>query len=105
MGGTPKLCRRFAYRAGISPVGNNVFSTYCFEGGLLDSIGKPGYHADYGSYKKFNGKQVARRVREYIEPGTELEASIEELDVLRNTDGNSVRHCEAFSTTADRPDE
>jgi hypothetical protein len=85
MGGT-KLCRRFGYRIGIPPVSNTVFATYCFDGGLLDSIGKPGYHAEYGSYKKFNGRQVARKVREYIEPGTELEASIEELDVLRNND-------------------
>lgn len=85
IGGT-QLCRRFAYRAGIPPVGNNVFLTYCFEGGLLESVGKPGYHAAYGSYKKFNGQQVARKVREYIEPGTELEASIEELDALRNPD-------------------
>lgn len=73
-----KLCRRFAFRAGLPPQ-NNVFSTFCFDGGLLDSVGKPGYHAQYLTYKRFHEKKVARKIREYMEPGTELEASIEEL--------------------------
>jgi hypothetical protein len=77
--GGNKVCRRFAFRAGTPPVQNNVFSTYCFEGGLLESVGKPGYHAQYLAYKKFLDKKVARKVREYIEPGTELEANIDEL--------------------------
>jgi hypothetical protein len=81
IGGT-KFCRRFAFRAGIAPVGNNVFSTYCFDSGLLDSVGKPGYDAEYGNYKKFAEKQVARKIREYIESGTELEATIYELTEL-----------------------
>jgi hypothetical protein len=81
IGGT-KFCRRFAFRAGIPPVGNNVFSTFCFDGSLLDSVGKPGYDAEYGNYKKFAEKQVARKIREYIESGTELEATIYELNEL-----------------------
>jgi hypothetical protein len=85
IGGT-KFCRRFAFRAGIPPVGNNVFSTFCFEGSLLDSVGKPGYDAEYGTYKKFAEKQVGRKVREYIESGTELEATIYELSELGTTD-------------------
>jgi len=80
------FCRRFAFRAGIPPVGNNVFSTFCFDGGLLESVGKPGYDAAYKKYKKFMGKQVARNIRESIEPGTELEASIVELSELHNAD-------------------
>jgi len=80
------FCRRFAFRAGIPPVGNNVFSTFCFNGGLLESVGKPGYYAAYKNYKKFMGKQVARKVREYIESGTELEASVVELSELHNAD-------------------
>ena len=81
IGGT-EFCRRFAIRAGIPPIGNNVFSTYCFENDLLKSIGTPGYEAEYKDYKKFAGKQVARKIREYIEPGTELEATIYELSEL-----------------------
>jgi hypothetical protein len=80
------FCRRFAFRAGIPPIGNNVFSTFCFDGSLLESVGKPGYTAAYKNYKKFAGKQVARKIREYIEPGTELEASIVELSELHNAD-------------------
>lgn len=80
-----KFCRRFSFRAGIPPV-NNVFSTFCFDGGLLDSVNAPGYAAEYKSYEEFAGKNVAREVREYIEPGTELEASIDELSELNNPD-------------------
>jgi hypothetical protein len=80
--GGAKFCRRFAFRAGIPPVGNNVFSTYCFDGGLLDSVGKPGYDAEYGNYKKFAEKQVAQKIREYTESDTELEAKIYELSEL-----------------------
>lgn len=77
-GGT-KLCRRFEYRVGIPPASNRVFSVYCFDHGLMDSVQKPGYRASYNVYRKFTGKEVARKIREYIEPGTELEASIDEL--------------------------
>ncbi|MCU1286924.1 MAG: hypothetical protein JWO13_3274 [Acidobacteriales bacterium] len=72
-------CRRFAFRAGVPPQ-NNVFSTFCFDGTLLESVGKPGYYAQYLSYRKFGEKKVAHHIREYLEPGTELEENIEELD-------------------------
>lgn len=84
--GTPKFCRRFAFRAGIPPIGNNVFLTYCFERGLLDSVFKPGYHAEYQNYRKLGEKQVARKIREYLEPGTEVGADIEELTELQRID-------------------
>ena len=85
IGGT-EFCRRFAFRAGIPPVGNNVFSTFCFEGSLIKSVGTPGYEAEYKNYKKFGDKQVARQIREYIESGTELEETIFELSELRAAD-------------------
>jgi hypothetical protein len=84
--GGAKVCRRFAFRAGVPPIGNNVFSTFCFEGSLLDSVSKPGYEVRYESYKKFTQKQVARKVHEYIEPGTELESTIYELNELGTSD-------------------
>jgi hypothetical protein len=84
-GGT-ELCRRFEFRAGIPPVSNRVFSTFCFQGDKLASIGRPGFHAEYNDYKRFGNKEVARRVREYIEPGEELEAKITELTELTNPD-------------------
>ena len=85
IGGT-KLCRRFTYRAGIPPIGNNVFSTFCLENGLIESVGQPGYAAAYVDYKKFGGQQVARKVYEYLEPGTQLEASINQLSELGASD-------------------
>ena len=80
------VCRRFTYMAGIAPASNKVFSTFCFEGGLLESVGIPGYHASYKRYKNFAGKRVAQTIREYIESGTEVEATIVELSELRSPD-------------------
>jgi hypothetical protein len=85
IGGT-KVCRRFTYMAGIAPVSNKVFSSFCFEGGLLDSVGAPGYQVSFKNYKNFGGKRVARTIGEYIESGTELEASITELTELKSPD-------------------
>lgn len=77
--GSTETCRRFGYRVGIAPATNTVFASYCFQDGLLESVGKPGYDADYGVYKKFGKQRVARRIREEIESGTTLEADIVEL--------------------------
>jgi hypothetical protein len=85
LGGT-EFCRRFTFRVGMPPVGNNVFSSFCFQGDKLASIGLPGFHAEYKDYKRFGNKEVARRIREYIEPGEELEAKITELTELTNPD-------------------
>lgn len=85
IGGT-KVCRRFTYMAGTAPVSNKVFSSFCFDGGLLDSVGTPGYHASYKNYKNFSGKRVAHTIGEYIVSGTELEAAITELTELKSPD-------------------
>lgn len=82
----PEVCRRFQFLASASHVTNPIFSTYCFSKGLLQSIGVPGYDLSYSNYKKFADKQVARTLGEYIEPGTELEADIEELIELPPAD-------------------
>jgi len=84
--GGSEVCRRFTFMAGIQPVSNKVFSSFCFDGGLLKSVSMPGYDASYSDYKTFAGKKVAHRIREYIEPGTELEATIKELSELKSPD-------------------
>lgn len=84
--GGKQFCRRFESLQGIPPVGNRVFSTFCFEGERIASVGMPGYHADYSEYRKFGSKQVARTVGEYLQPGVELEARITELSELSNVD-------------------
>jgi len=63
-----------------------VFGSYCFRDGLLDSVGKPGYNAAYSDYREFGNKRVAYHIREYIEPGTELGATIIELDEIKKPD-------------------
>lgn len=81
-----KLCRRFEFRAGFPPITNRVFSSYCFQDGKIASIDLPGFDAEYEDYKRFGSKEVARRIREYIEPGEELEAKITELTELTKAD-------------------
>jgi len=81
-----EVCRRFMFLASNPPVTNKVFSSYCFRQGLLESVGLPGYEIDYSDYRKFGGKQVARKVGEYIESGTELAAEITELTDLTSPD-------------------
>jgi hypothetical protein len=85
IGGT-KVCRRFTYMAGIAPVSNKVFSSFCFDNGLIDFVGMPGYEAIYKDYKNFAGKHVARTINESIESGTTVHASIEELTELKSPD-------------------
>jgi hypothetical protein len=81
-----KVCRRFDLRAGMPPVSNRVFSSYCFQNGLIESADRPGYSARYTNYRKFAGKDVAYKITEYIEPGTELAAVITELTEMEKAD-------------------
>ncbi len=83
---TKEVCRRFATAVGIAPVSNDVFSTYCFLFGLIDHINLPGYHAAYTDYAPFSGKQVARRIQEYLDRDLQPEARIVELNVLKAPD-------------------
>ena len=85
IGGT-KVCRRFTFMAGIAPVSNKVFSSYCFDDGLLDMVGVPGYEAIYKNYKTFAGKHVARTINETIESGTVVQANIADLTELKAPD-------------------
>ena len=84
-GGT-EICRRFTHMAGIAPVSNKVFSSFCFKDGLIDFISLPGYEAEYKDYKKFAGRSVARTISERIEDGTVLSATIDELSELKSPD-------------------
>ena len=86
MPGSGLLCRRYSSQVGIPPVQNRIFSTVCFRRDNLESVGLPGYDAEYKDYKNFSGKLVARTIREYIEPGTEVEATITELADLSAID-------------------
>lgn len=76
---TNQFCRRFATEVGIAPVSNEVFSSYCFVGDLLDSVVMPGYTVKYTNYSKFSGKRVARTVEVYIRRDSRPEARITEL--------------------------
>lgn len=90
--GGPGTCRRFGYRVGIPPVQNTIFATYCFQNGLIESIGSPvgDYGGDYSAYKKFGHQQVARKIQEWIEPGTTLEADIVALNDAHSANDDST---------------
>jgi hypothetical protein len=83
---TKQVCRRFATAVGIAPVSNDVFSTYCFLYGLLDHVTLPGYVVAYQDYAPFSGKQVSRRIQEYLGRELQPEARIIELNVLKAPD-------------------
>jgi len=84
--GGNQLCRRFTFMAGVPPVSNKVFSSFCFRDALLNSVSMPGYSVDYEEYRNFGGRKVAHKILEYIESGTELEASITKLSDLKSID-------------------
>jgi hypothetical protein len=84
--GVPQTCRRFGYRVGTPPAENTIFAGYCFESGLLKSVDRPGYAAEYSDYQKFGKKRVARKIQEWIEPGTTLEADIVALNESHSVD-------------------
>jgi len=86
--GGAHFCRRFESHVGIPPVQNSIFSSYCFDGDLIESVGIPGYEIAYHDYSKFAGKLVARSLHEYIEPGTELGGKIDELTELKTPDNS-----------------
>ncbi|HTZ99201.1 MAG TPA: hypothetical protein VMB02_02650 [Candidatus Aquilonibacter sp.] len=81
-----EVCRRFSRTVGLAPATNNVFSTYCFRDGLIESVGVPGYDVDYGDYKKFDDKRIAHKLSQWVEPGTELGAKITNLTELAAPD-------------------
>lgn len=60
----------------------------CFQTGslLLSYVGITGYDAAFHDYKRFGGKQVARRIVIDPEPGTEVEAKIVLLEELTSPD-------------------
>ncbi len=93
----PEFCRRFATAVGIAPVSNDVFSTYCFQAGLLKSVGIPGYHADYRDYAPFSGKQVARTIRQFLDRDHQPEARITELSVSSTPDESLFAITEAHA--------
>lgn len=64
------------------------YLVFCFRSarGLLGSVVTPGYDAEFKDYQTFKGKQVARRIETYPEPGTKIEAKIIELTEAESAD-------------------
>ncbi|HJX84050.1 MAG TPA: energy transducer TonB [Candidatus Angelobacter sp.] len=80
-------CSRWDDKAGAGPTQNSVFSTVCFlDLKQLSAVSTPYYNARFEEYQDFKHKQVARRIRVYLEPGTIIEAKIADLKELHNPD-------------------
>ncbi|HXH38712.1 MAG TPA: energy transducer TonB [Thermoanaerobaculia bacterium] len=82
--GGKQFCRRFATAVGIAPVTNDVYASFCFEQGLIASVGKPGYNAYYSDPQPFLDKLVARKILEYLHHNNQVEAHIDELTELKD---------------------
>ena len=81
-----RLCSRFTLHVGISPATNDVFSFFCFQHGLLEQAGMPGYSVFYSDYKAFGTKYVARTLREPLGNGSQLYAVVDELNEITPSD-------------------
>jgi len=87
---TPYIYGCAQQQVGSSPAQIGAFSVFCFQGWreLLESVVTPGYDAEFHDYQRFEGKLVARRIVTDPEPGTTIEATITNLEVLSNSDNN-----------------
>jgi len=85
---TGRQCVRGEESAGIPPVHNTIFTSVCFENpsGLVQSVIAPHFSAEFGDFRAFKGKNVARKITLEPEPGTKIEARITELSELENVD-------------------
>lgn len=81
-------CARFQSRTGTPPAQNSTFTVICFTGRpiVVSSIVTPGIGLEFGDYKPFGKKQVARRLSSDPESGTHIEAKVIELSPLSNPD-------------------
>lgn len=81
-------CARFQSRTGAPPAQNSVYTVICFSGRplVVSSIVTPGIGVEFGDYKAFGKKQVARRLSSDPESGTHIEAKVVELSALSSPD-------------------
>lgn len=90
-GPNSRSCARFQSRTGTPPAQNSTFTVICFAGRpiVVSSIVTPGMGVEFGDYKPFGQKQVARRLSSDPEPGTHIEAKVVELSPLSKSEDSA----------------
>jgi hypothetical protein len=76
-------CTRGQFKIGSGERAPDAFVSMCFDGrGYLASYFSPGYGMEFQDYRPFGKKQIARKLIEDPEPGTELVGSVAVLEDL-----------------------
>jgi hypothetical protein len=77
-------CVRAQSKLGTGERATDAFTVVCFDGdGRLKSYVSPGYDMDFGDFRGFGKKQVARVLSNDPEPGTALIGKVEVLEELK----------------------
>jgi hypothetical protein len=72
-GAKSDACARGQSKIGSGDRATDAFSNICFDGdGKLKSVGSPRYSMEFQDYRGFGKKQIARKLIDDPEPGTEL---------------------------------
>ena len=81
-------CLNMQVKAGTAPAQNTITYSFCFggKGGLLQAVITPGYKAQFGDYRLFKKKMVARSIKADFAPGVSITARITELTELTSPD-------------------
>jgi len=74
-------CARGKFKIGIGDHATDAFSNVCFDGhGLLNFYGSPRYDMEFQDYRGFGKKQIAHKLIDHPEPGTELVGEVTVLE-------------------------
>jgi hypothetical protein len=80
-------CTGWNHAGGPPPNPDGVSTSVCFNHlRLVNSIRSPFFTSHYMEPADFDGEQVARKIKIYLQPGLSIEATVNELSRLRNID-------------------
>jgi hypothetical protein len=85
-GSKSDACARAKSKIGSGDRATDAFSNVCFDGeGRLQFVGSPSYAMEFHDYRGFGKKQIARRLVDHPEPGTELVGDVTVLEEMPQT--------------------
>lgn len=79
-------CVRGVTKVGSGDRSIGAYSVVCFDGhARLKSIVTPGYDMEFNNYQRFEHVEIARKLIDNPEPGTELVGTVAELEDLKDS--------------------
>jgi len=79
-------CARAKSTLGTGDRATDAFSNVCFDGeGRIKFVGSPRYSMEFNDYRAFAKKQIAHKLVDHPEPGTELVAAVVLLDEMKSS--------------------